>query len=139
MGGLGGALIEALECLRDAGVNVALDDFGTGHASLIQLRDVPANIVKIDRSFIARLSESAGNQQVVRATIDLAHSMGNRWWPKGWRMTPSASCSPAGLRSGAGLAVRPAAAVSVDTAGGGVGSILKEHRLSATGLQLCQF
>ena len=78
MGGLGGALIEALECLRDAGVNVALDDFGTGHASLIQLRDVPANIVKIDRSFIARLAESAGNQQVVRATIDLAHSMGKQ-------------------------------------------------------------
>ncbi|WP_197041866.1 putative bifunctional diguanylate cyclase/phosphodiesterase [Sandarakinorhabdus oryzae] len=78
MGGLGGALIEALECLRDAGVGVALDDFGTGHASLIQLRDVPANIVKIDRSFIARLAESAGNQQVVRATIDLAHSMGKQ-------------------------------------------------------------
>ncbi|WP_310476150.1 EAL domain-containing protein [Sandarakinorhabdus sp.] len=78
MSGLGGALIEALECLRDAGVSVALDDFGTGHASLIQLRDVPANIVKIDRSFIARLSESAGNQQVVRATIDLAHSMGKQ-------------------------------------------------------------
>ena len=78
MSGLGGALIEALECLRDAGVNVALDDFGTGHASLIQLRDVPANIVKIDRSFIGRLSESAGNQQVVRATIDLAHSMGKQ-------------------------------------------------------------
>ena len=78
MGGLGGALIEALECLRDAGVNVALDDFGTGHASLIQLRDVPANIVKIDRSFIARLAESAGHQQVVRATIDLAHSMGKQ-------------------------------------------------------------
>ena len=78
MGGLGGALIEALECLRDAGVNVALDDFGTGHASLIQLRDIPANIVKIDRSFIARLSVSVGNQQVVRATIDLAHSMGKQ-------------------------------------------------------------
>jgi len=78
MSRLGGALIEALECLRDAGVNVALDDFGTGHASLIQLRDVPANIVKIDRSFIGRLSESAGNQQVVRATIDLAHSMGKQ-------------------------------------------------------------
>ena len=78
MSGLGGALIDALECLRDAGVNVALDDFGTGHASLIQLRDVPANIVKIDRSFIGRLSESAGNQQVVRATIDLAHSMGKQ-------------------------------------------------------------
>ncbi len=78
MGGLGDALVEALECLRDAGVNVALDDFGTGHASLIQLRDVPANIVKIDAGFVARLADSAGSQQVVRATIDLAHSMGKQ-------------------------------------------------------------
>jgi diguanylate cyclase (GGDEF)-like protein len=78
MGGLGDALVEGLECLRDAGVSVALDHFGTGHASLIQMRDVPANIVKIDASFVARLIDSAGNQQVVHAAIDLAHSMGKQ-------------------------------------------------------------
>jgi diguanylate cyclase (GGDEF)-like protein len=78
MGGLGGTLIECLECLRDAGVNVALDDFGTGHASLLQLRDVPANIVKIDRSFIGKLADSAGSQHIVRAIIDLAHSLGKQ-------------------------------------------------------------
>jgi diguanylate cyclase (GGDEF)-like protein len=76
MGGLGGTLIECLECLRDAGVNVALDDFGTGHASLLQLRDVPANIVKIDRSFVGKLADSAGSQHIVKAIIDLAHSLG---------------------------------------------------------------
>lgn len=74
----GGALIEVLVCLGIAGVNVALNDYGTGHASLIQLRDLPANIVKIDRSFIARMSELACSQQVVRATMNLAHSMGKQ-------------------------------------------------------------
>ena len=78
MAGLGGTLIECLECLRDAGVNVALDDFGTGHASLLQLRDVPANIVKIDRSFVSKLPESSGSQHIVKAIIDLAHSLGKQ-------------------------------------------------------------
>ncbi|WP_164155303.1 putative bifunctional diguanylate cyclase/phosphodiesterase [Sandarakinorhabdus rubra] len=78
MSGLGGTLIECLECLRDAGVNVALDDFGTGHASLLQLRDVPANIVKIDRSFVGKLLESSSSQHIVKAIIDLAHSLGKQ-------------------------------------------------------------
>lgn len=78
MSGLGGTLIECLECLRDAGVNVALDDFGTGHASLLQLRDVPANIIKIDRSFVAKLPDSTGSQHIVKAIIDLAHSLGKQ-------------------------------------------------------------
>lgn len=78
MGGLGGALIECLECLRDAGVQVSLDDFGTGFASLIHLRQVPANIVKIDRGFVADMVVSASSQQIVRALVDLAHSLGKQ-------------------------------------------------------------
>lgn len=66
----GDALIDALVCLGNSGVNVALNDFGTGHANLVQLRDLPANIVKIDRSFIARLSEFACNQQVVAEGVE---------------------------------------------------------------------
>ncbi len=78
MGGLGGALLECLECLRDAGVHVALDDFGTGFASLIHLREVPADLIKIDASFASDIVSSAGSQQIVRAIIDLAHSLGKR-------------------------------------------------------------
>jgi diguanylate cyclase (GGDEF)-like protein len=77
-GGLGSALFECLECLRDSGVRVALDDFGTGTASLIHLRDVPSDIIKIDASFAVNLAGSSGGQQVVRAIIDLAHSLGKR-------------------------------------------------------------
>lgn len=77
-GGLGSALFECLECLRDSGVRVALDDFGTGNASLISLRDVPSDLIKMDASFISSLTASTGSQQVVRAIIDLAHSLGKR-------------------------------------------------------------
>lgn len=77
-GGLGSALFECLECLRDSGVRVALDDFGTGNASLLSLRDVPSDLIKIDASFISSLTVSTGSQQVVRAIIDLAHSLGKK-------------------------------------------------------------
>jgi diguanylate cyclase (GGDEF)-like protein len=77
-GGLGSALFECLECLRDSGVRVALDDFGTGNASLLSLRDVPSDLIKIDASFISSLTASTGSQQVVRAIIDLAHSLGKK-------------------------------------------------------------
>lgn len=77
-GGLGSALLECLECLRDSGVRVALDDFGTGMASLLHLRDVPSDLVKIDASFATSLASSSSAQQVVHAIIDLAHSLGKQ-------------------------------------------------------------
>jgi len=76
MGSLGSALVECLTVLRDAGVRVALDDFGTGFASLVHLRDVPCDVVKIDRSFVAGLPDVAGSGQIVGALVGLAHSLG---------------------------------------------------------------
>jgi diguanylate cyclase (GGDEF)-like protein/PAS domain S-box-containing protein len=62
--------------LREQGVVVAIDDFGTGYASLGVLRDVPADIVKIDRSFVAELSKSPRDRKIVEHAIDLAHGLG---------------------------------------------------------------
>lgn len=76
LGGADAQVIECLECLRDAGVNVALDDYGAGKASLSQLRRVPANLVRIDSAFIASLADSANSRRVVKAMIDLAHGLG---------------------------------------------------------------
>ncbi len=67
-----------LECLRDMGVSVSMDDFGTGHSSLAQLRAIPLNELKIDKSFIMTLSEDFQDQAIVRNTIELAHSMNLR-------------------------------------------------------------
>lgn len=61
--------------LRNAGVKVALDDFGTGYSSLHHLRELQFDRIKIDRSFIRTLDSFAGDK-IVRAIIELGHSLG---------------------------------------------------------------
>ncbi len=65
-----------LQALRDLGMRVAVDDFGTGAAGLSHLRDVPFNVIKIDKSYVDALSESEDAERLVRGVIDLAHTMG---------------------------------------------------------------
>lgn len=67
--------IEVLESLRSLGVGLALDDFGTGYSSLSYLQRFPINELKIDRSFIAELTENPADQSIVRAILSMAHSM----------------------------------------------------------------
>jgi PAS domain S-box-containing protein len=62
--------------LRDLGVRVSLDDFGTGFSSITLLRGLPLDQVKIDRSFVAGVQESAEDAVVVRLAIDAAHLLG---------------------------------------------------------------
>ena len=64
-----------LAALRDAGMVIAIDDFGAGYASLGVLRDVPADIVKIDRSLVADLTSSERDRAIVRHAIELAHGL----------------------------------------------------------------
>ncbi|MFI5841534.1 putative bifunctional diguanylate cyclase/phosphodiesterase [Catenuloplanes sp. NPDC051500] len=63
---------EHLSELRRDGVRVAVDDFGTGYSSLAYLRDLPIDILKIDRSFLA----DPGSAPMIRAIVDLAHGLG---------------------------------------------------------------
>ena len=62
--------------LRYAGVLVQLDDFGTGYSSLSYLHRFPIHSLKIDRSFVADLSERGSSSVVVRAITALAESLG---------------------------------------------------------------
>jgi diguanylate cyclase (GGDEF)-like protein len=73
-----GPVIECLRHLRLAGLGVSLDDFGTGYASLVHLRDLPADVLKIDRSFIAGLAENSESTKIVRAIVSLAHNLGRK-------------------------------------------------------------
>lgn len=67
--------VAALHELRRWGVRVALDDFGTGYSSLGRLRDLPLDAVKIDRSFVERIGDPAG-ERMVRMVVDIARDIG---------------------------------------------------------------
>lgn len=67
---------QRLEQLSALGVRICLDDFGTGHSSLTMLRDLPVDVVKVDRSFVRRIATNAGDAVLVRLVIETAHSLG---------------------------------------------------------------
>jgi len=69
-------VIALLEEIRRLGVFIAIDDFGTEHSSLSRLRDMPAEVLKIDRSFIDGLSSEPGDTAIVSSILSLAYAMG---------------------------------------------------------------
>ncbi|MGA2530233.1 MAG: EAL domain-containing protein [Acidimicrobiales bacterium] len=66
---------QRLVALSELGVRVAIDDFGTGYASLSYLREFPADVLKIDRSFVSQLTTSSGSN-FLDALIHLGKSLG---------------------------------------------------------------
>ena len=71
----GGRALMVLNDLRDLGVSVALDDFGTGFSSLSYLRQFPVDIVKIDKGFVAEMSDPV-TYAIVDAVVELSHVLG---------------------------------------------------------------
>ncbi len=72
------AAVKVLTRLRAEGVRLSIDDFGTGHSSLAQLRGLPVDEIKIDRSFVTNLSEDSEDAVIVRSAIEIGHNMGMR-------------------------------------------------------------
>jgi diguanylate cyclase (GGDEF)-like protein len=68
-------VVYILEQLRIIGIKVVIDDFGTGYSSLAQLKQLPVDKLKIDRSFISSLALNQSDQEIVRAIIVMAHSL----------------------------------------------------------------
>jgi diguanylate cyclase (GGDEF)-like protein/PAS domain S-box-containing protein len=62
--------------LADRGVKFAVDDFGTGYSSLARLKELPAQIIKVDRRFVAGVASDASDFAVARAVVDMARAMG---------------------------------------------------------------
>ena len=61
--------------LRSLGIELSLDDFGTGYSSLSYLHRLPVNYLKVDRSFVSRMTESEENHEIVRTIIKLAQNL----------------------------------------------------------------
>ncbi|WP_022769167.1 putative bifunctional diguanylate cyclase/phosphodiesterase [Butyrivibrio sp. NC2007] len=67
---------ECIEAIKKMGIQIAIDDFGTGYSSLSYLNSFPANLLKIDKSFIDKMNSSDSSKQYVAALISLGHIMG---------------------------------------------------------------
>jgi diguanylate cyclase (GGDEF)-like protein len=67
---------EVMKKLSRLGVRLAIDDFGTGHSSLAYLKQFPVHEVKVDRTFVQGVADSAVDSAIVRAVINVADAMG---------------------------------------------------------------
>ena len=65
-----------MRTIRDMGCTLAIDDFGTGYSSLSYLKSLPADFIKIDRSFVANIVENADDRNIVHSTIAMVRKMG---------------------------------------------------------------
>ena len=73
---LAGSAVPNLRALREAGITVAIDDFGTGWSSLSYLVDLPLDVLKLDRSFVRRLTSDDRMATMVAGLVDCAHGLG---------------------------------------------------------------
>ncbi|MEM1205655.1 MAG: EAL domain-containing protein [Acidobacteriota bacterium] len=65
-----------LGILRETGIRLHVDDFGTGYSSLGQLRRLPVDALKIDRSFVSRMTARSGDLEIVRTIVQLGRNLG---------------------------------------------------------------
>lgn len=77
MGDAGHAIAQ-LNAIASTGIRLAIDDFGTGHSSLAYLQRLPAQVVKIDQSFVRELTAGERERTLVRSMISLSHDLGYR-------------------------------------------------------------
>jgi len=88
-----------LNRLRELGVTLSVDDFGTGYSSLSQLRKLPVQELKIDKSFVLKLNTEPQDQLIVKSTIDMAHGLGLKVVAEGienleaWKLLQSWGCN----------------------------------------------
>jgi EAL domain-containing protein (putative c-di-GMP-specific phosphodiesterase class I) len=68
--------VKVLRSLRSLGVGLALDDFGTGYSSLLYLRDLPITELKIDRTFLARVTHGEEDLAIVKSVAQLGRAIG---------------------------------------------------------------
>jgi len=82
--------IKVLEELSSHGFTIAMDDFGTGYSSLSYLKDLPLDVLKIDRTFIADVNESSVEKTIVMGIVQLGQTLGLRVVAEGVETTEQA-------------------------------------------------
>lgn len=75
--------VQILSDLRNMGIHITVDDFGTKYSSLVYLKEIPADKIKIGQAFIKSIGVERKTEIVVQATIDLCHKLGLKAVAKG--------------------------------------------------------
>jgi diguanylate cyclase (GGDEF)-like protein len=106
-----------LAAIRELGVRIAIDDFGTGYSSLAHLQQFPVDELKIDRSFISRLTENAEGETLVHTLVQLGKALSIETLAEGIEQEGELSAlQEEGCDSGQGfLYARPLDAAAVET------------------------
>jgi diguanylate cyclase (GGDEF)-like protein/PAS domain S-box-containing protein len=105
--------LERLQALKALGVRLAIDDFGTGYSSLSYLHRFPIDILKIDRSFISRLTNTENGPELARAVITLGETLGLDTVAEGIELEPQvASLLELGCVAGQGFLFAPASSLA---------------------------
>jgi diguanylate cyclase (GGDEF)-like protein/PAS domain S-box-containing protein len=92
---------KTIQVLSQLGVGISIDDFGTGYSSLSYLRAIPVEEIKVDKSFVSRMTFDEDDATIVRATIDLGHNLRLRVLAEGaenqetWGMLAGFGCDMA--------------------------------------------
>jgi diguanylate cyclase (GGDEF)-like protein len=68
--------MNVLNRFKKSGIKLAIDDYGTGYSSLGQLKSMPVDELKIDKSFVLKLEQDKDDQVIVRSTIEMGHNIG---------------------------------------------------------------
>ncbi|RBO84982.1 bifunctional diguanylate cyclase/phosphodiesterase [Marinomonas aquiplantarum] len=87
-----------LQTLKQMGICIAIDDFGTGYSSLAQLKNLPVDLLKIDRHFVRDITEDENDRNIVEAIIAMAHKLNIKVLAEGietrqqWQMLADFQC-----------------------------------------------
>jgi diguanylate cyclase (GGDEF)-like protein/PAS domain S-box-containing protein len=107
------ATLERFHRLKALGVRLAIDDFGTGYSSLSYLHRFPIDILKIDRSFVSRLTSADNGPELARAVITLGETLGLETIAEGIELEPQvATLLQLGCVAGQGFLFAPAGSLA---------------------------
>jgi diguanylate cyclase (GGDEF)-like protein len=84
--------IEMMESLKKIGFSFAIDDFGTGYSSLTYLKQMPVDVIKIDKSFILGMLENHSDYQIIMSTISMVKNLGLMVVAEGVETSPQLAC-----------------------------------------------
>ncbi|MBJ7473321.1 MAG: EAL domain-containing protein, partial [Solirubrobacteraceae bacterium] len=85
------ALVADLTELMALGVRIAIDDFGTGHSVLAYLKDLPVDVLKIDKAFVDEIDHDAGRARLTQGIVQLAQALDLSIVAEGIETAPQAS------------------------------------------------